>query len=296
MSSVLAIGNFDGVHLGHQALLQQAITTAREIQSTAIVLTFDPHPTRVLAPERVAPLLLTLSRKQELLLELGIDRVVVQRFDQDFSKKTPYAFVQDVIVPLKTEKIFVGTDFCFGSQRQGTIETLTQLGEEFGFTTHATPLTTLDGLPTSSSRVRRALAEGNLELVQTLLGRPFDFDGCVVKGNQRGRTIGFPTANLITQTEALPKSGVYAVRASWSEGGETLSANGMMNIGIRPTFEQGSPQQTIEVHLFDTNRDLYGKTLRVVCIQRLRDEQKFETIEALKAQLQRDEKTTRALF
>ncbi len=295
-STCLAIGNFDGVHLGHQVLIQQTIRAARELNGQAVVLTFDPHPSRILAPDRSPPLLLTLDRKQELLTALGVDRIVIQPFDRPFSQKTPRDFIEDVLAPLYPRQVFVGTDFCFGYKRAGTIETLALLGQEFGFTTQGNPLVELDQQTVSSSRVRQALTDGNLPLVQGLLGRPFDFDGVVVTGDQRGRTIGFPTANLRTQTEALPKHGAYAVRVTWSDEGHAFSANGMMNIGTRPTFTPDSTVPTIEVHLFDINQDLYGKTLRVACMQRLRDEQKFETIEELREQLQRDEVVARALL
>lgn len=282
------IGNFDGVHRGHQALLRIARSEARTIQGETAVLTFDPHPTHVLSPDRAVPRLLTLERKRELLHHYGADRVVVQPFDSAFSQKTPREFVQEVIVPLNTRVLVVGADFRFGNKREGTVETLIELGKEFEFTVQAIPLHALDKEIVSSSRIRQALMEGDLEYVTNALGRPFDFAGLVVTGDQRGRAIGFPTANLETQTEALPKRGAYAVRITWEEGEATLHANGMMNIGTRPTIAQAHPIQTIEVHLFDINQDLYGKMLRVQCIERLRDEQRFENIEALKAQLFRD--------
>lgn len=284
----VVIGNFDGVHVGHQALLQAAASAARLLNGEVVVLTFDPHPTHVLSPDKAAPRLLTLERKQELLHHYGADRVVVQPFDIAFSQKTPREFAQDVIVPLHARTLIVGTDFRFGNKREGTIDTLVELGKDLGFAVQALPLKTLGEEIVSSSRIRQALTEGDLAYATRALGRPFDFTGLVIKGDQRGRTIGFPTANLETQTEALPKRGAYAVRVTWQEGEETIRANGMMNIGTRPTIAQAHPIQTIEVHVFNIDQDLYGKTLRVCCVERLRDEQRFESIEALKTQLQKD--------
>jgi len=167
----LLIGNFDGVHCGHQALIAQALSVAREEGYTTTVLTFDPHPTHVLAPERAAPLLLTTERKRALLHQYGVDHVVIQPFDIAFSQKSPRAFVQEVITPLNARHIFVGSDFCFGYQRAGTIETLRELGTEFAYVVHAAKLFTLENLPVSSSRVRQALATGDLEQAERLLGR-----------------------------------------------------------------------------------------------------------------------------
>lgn len=290
------IGNFDGVHRGHQTLLGVARSEAHTIHGETAVLTFDPHPTHVLSPDRAVPRLLTLERKQELLHYYGADRVVVHSFDSAFSQKTSREFVQEVIVPLQARVLIVGADFRFGNKREGTVETLIELGKECGFRVQAIPLHALDEEIISSSRIRQALMEGDLKYVTNALGRPFDFDGLVVTGEQRGRTIGFPTANLETQTEALPKRGAYAVRVTWKEGEATLRANGMMNIGTRPTIAQVHPTQAIEVHLLDINQDLYGKTLRVQCIERLRDEQRFENIEALKAQLCRDKEDVRRIL
>jgi len=290
------IGNFDGVHRGHQALLHVARLEAHNIHGEIAVLTFDPHPTHILSPDRAVLRLLTLERKRELLHHFGADRVVAQPFDIAFSQKTPREFVQEVIAPLHARVLVVGADFRFGNKREGTVETLIELGKECGFRVQAIPLHALDEEIVSSSRVRQALTEGDLEYVTHALGRPFEFAGLVVKGDQRGRTMGFPTANLETQTEALPKRGAYAVRITWEEGKATLHANGMMNIGTRPTIAQAYPTQTIEVHLFDINQDLYGKTLRVHCIERLRDEQRFEHIEALKAQLCRDKEEARRIL
>ncbi len=290
------IGNFDGVHTGHQALLRVARSEAHTIQGETAVLTFDPHPTHVLSLDRTVPRLLTLERKRELLHHYGADRVVVQPFDIAFSQKTPREFVQEVIVPLHAQVLVVGADFRFGNKREGTVETLIELGKECGFRVQVIPLHALDNEIVSSSRIRQALAEGDLEYTTTALDRPFDFAGLVVTGDQRGRTIGFPTANLETQTEALPKRGAYAVRVTWREGEDAIHVNGMMNIGTRPTIAQIHPTQTIEVHLFDINQDLYGKTLRVQCIERLRDEQRFENSEALNAQLSKDKEEAQRIL
>lgn len=292
----IAIGNFDGVHLGHQALIQRVVTAAQTINAQALVLTFDPHPARVLRPDSSLPALTTSTEKQTLLIQYGIHRVIVQPFDLLFAQKTPEAFVEEVLLPLRPAQVFVGQDFCFGHARAGTAETLAQLGALHGFDVHATPLVSHNAEPVSSSRIRRALTEGDIPLVTALLGRPFDVTGTVVRGDQRGRTIGIPTANLATQAEILPKRGVYVVRASWEESNETVSAYGLMNIGVRPTLQQVHPTQTIEVHLLDVSPDLYEKTLRVECLARLRDEQSFPDLQALQTQIHQDIANARTMI
>jgi riboflavin kinase/FMN adenylyltransferase len=290
----LLIGNFDGVHRGHQQLIRLAIEAAKQFGGEAVALTFDPHPTRILSPEHAPPLLTTLARKRELLLEAGLDEVIVQPFTTDFSTLSPEAFIQTTLAHFNIRTIFVGQDFRFGKDREGTHETLTELGQRFKYRTEIVPSIQIEGEVVSSSRIRQALRGGDLKTAETLLGRPFGFDGQVIRGDGRGRTLGFATANLLTQTEALPKDGVYAVRVRLLQNnGGTTSAQGVMNIGTRPTFAAG---RSIEVHLLDFNQDLYDQTLRVECVSRLRDEQKFENIEALRTQIGRDIEQARTIF
>ena len=290
----LLIGNFDGVHRGHQQLIRLAVEAAKQFGGKAVALTFDPHPARILSPEHAPPLLTTLLRKRELLLAAGLDEVLVQQFTADFSTLSPEAFVQTTLAHLNIQTIFVGQDFRFGKDREGTHKTLTELGQHFGYTTEIVPSIRIEGEVVSSSRIRQALRTGDLKTAETLLGRPFDFDGQVVRGDRRGRTLGFATANLLTQTEALPKDGVYAVRVYLPIQNRKMPvAQGVMNIGTRPTFNAG---RSIEVHLLDVDQDLYDQILRVECVTRLRDEQKFEKIEALRSQIARDIEQARSVF
>ncbi len=289
--TALAIGNFDGVHRGHRHLLDRVCNAARTFQGEALALTFEPHPTRVLAPERAAPLLVGLDRKLELLAETRLDAVVVQRFDLSLAAHSPREFVRDVVVGLRAREVFVGADFHFGRNREGNGALLVDLGREMGFVAHVVPQIEEDAETISSSRVRRALAEGDLPLVARLLGRRFDLDGLVIEGHRRGRTLGFPTANLSTPCEALPRDGVYAVQVGILDGGDDPRRGGVMNLGTRPTLQAG---RSIEVHLFDLDRDLYGRTLRVEFVTRLRDERRFDGPDALRAQIGQDVDAARA--
>jgi riboflavin kinase/FMN adenylyltransferase len=282
----LAIGNFDGVHRGHLHIFQRVREAAERFQGTALALTFDPHPTRVLAPERASALLTGLDRKLELMAAAGLDATIVQRFDLSLSSQPAREFVETVLVPLRVREVFIGADFHFGHNREGNGALLRELGKTLGFVAHVIHPVTLDDQTISSSRIRRALAEGDLGVARAMLGRPFDLDGLVVMGHQRGRTLGFPTANLVTPCEALPRDGVYAVRVNvLGEDASRAQLAGVMNLGSRPTFRAG---RSLEVHLLDTDQDLYGRTLRVTFFARLRDERRFDGIDALRAQIARD--------
>jgi riboflavin kinase/FMN adenylyltransferase len=291
--TALAIGNFDGVHRGHQHLLKLVRDAAARLDADAVALTFEPHPTRVLAPAKARPILTGLDRKLELLAAEGLDAAVVLRFDQGFAAQSPEEFVASVIAPLGAHEVFVGEDFRFGRDRGGDGDALAALGAAHGFTARVVPqIVDDDGVPLSSSRVRRCLAEGDLTGAKHLLGRDFDLDGVVVPGQRRGRTLGFPTANLATPCEALPKDGVYAVRVEvLGEDGPMLPA--VMNLGVRPTVAAG---RSVEAHLLDVHRDLYGRTLRVRFAARIRDERRFEGLDALVAQIRRDADEARALL
>lgn len=289
--TAIAIGNFDGLHRAHRALLGRALSAARAFQGDAVALTFEPHPTRVLAPERASALLMGLDRKLELLATTGIDAAVVQRFDLSFASQSPEEFVERVVLGLRAREVFVGHDFHFGRNRGGTAAHLQALGVQLGYTAHILEAVTDDGVPISSSGVRRALAAGDLALAGRLLGRPFDLDGLVVRGFQRGRTLGFPTANLVTPTEALPADGVYAVRVRILDLVGDTTHPGVMNLGSRPTLHAG---RALEVHLLDWHGDLYGRTLRVEFVTRLRDERRFDGLDALKAQITLDAEAARA--
>lgn len=293
-ATAVAIGNFDGVHVGHRALIERARVEAAALGGDAVVLTFEPHPTRVLAPDRSPPRMTGADRRLELFASLSVDGVVVQGFDRGFAAMSPELFAREVLLGLRAKVVIVGENFHFGKDRAGDGHALRSLGETLGFRTEVlSPVLDETGAMISSSKIRAALAEGQLDRVRAMLGREFDFDGRVVMGDQRGRLLGFPTANIRTDVEALPRDGVYAVRAALVDEddrpGEAM--DGVMNIGVRPTFSAG---RSIEVHLFDRSLDLYGRLLRVSCVARLRDERKFDGIESLRAQIAQDARDARA--
>jgi riboflavin kinase/FMN adenylyltransferase len=275
----VAIGNFDGVHRGHARLFEETRRLAGG--GEAVVLTFDPHPARVLAPAYAPPLITPLARKLELIAEAGLDAVVVQPFDRAFAAHSPAQFIDEVLVRgLGARRVIVGWDFTFGKGRAGNVDALKADGR-FGVT--VVPPVTIDGLVCSSTKVREFVAEGRVDGARLILGRPFEVEGEVVRGDGRGRTIGVPTANLKTTTELLPKNGVYAgfgvVR------GQRFAA--AINVGTNPTFVADRPV-VVEAHLLDLDADLYGKTLRLELVERLRAEERFPSVEALVAQIKKD--------
>ena len=277
--AAVCLGNFDGVHLGHVALF----TEARK-HGTLAAITFWPHPGKVLQPE-LAPRLITLqARKLELLEEAGLQHVVVQPFDLAFAKTPAAEFERMLFEQLQVKAVVVGSDFTYGQKRSGTVQTLAPAAATWGARVAVVDPVTVDGVVVSSSRVREYVLEGRVAAAQRLLGRFFDLDGSVVPGQGRGRTIGFPTANIDTQNELRPAAGVYAVRARVI--GEQAWHGGAANIGVKPTF--GGSEVTIEAHLFDFSGDLYTKRLRVQFIERLRPEQRFSSVAELAGQIARD--------
>ena len=290
---MVAIGNFDGVHLGHRAVIEAALSEARERQLSPLVLTFDPHPAEVLG-RGVRPPLTILERKVELIERLGPElRVVVEPFTRELSKLTPREFARQFVVELLDARVvIVGDNFRFGHERAGDLETLVGLGRELGFEARASSLSGDSEGPYSSTRARAAVSVGDLLAVDRLLGRPHSISGTVVLGAQRGRTIGVPTANLSGVLEALPPYGVYAVLVDrLGAGGATALAKGVANIGLRPTVSGGF---SVEVHLFDFEADLYGASLRVHLVAGLREERKFSGLDELKAQIAKDSAEARA--
>jgi riboflavin kinase / FMN adenylyltransferase len=292
----VAIGNFDGVHRGHRALVSAAVARARERAGTAVVLTFDPHPARVLAPERAPGALSTPTQKAEFLSALGVDVLAVLPFDEELSRLAPAEFVSRIVASsLQARRVFVGDGFRFGRGQAGDVATLRALGAQHGFTLEAIAPVSQGGEPISSSRVRDALARGDVAAARALLGRAYAIDGRVVAGDGRGRTIGVPTANLASENEVVPARGVYAARCRVSApslGAEARPA--VVNVGERPTF--GGTTTTIEVHLLDFTGDLYGSSLRLAFEQRLRDERRFPGVEALVAQIRDDVARARVLL
>ena len=292
-SSLVVIGNFDGVHLGHRAVIEAALSEASERGLCPLVLTFDPHPAEVLG-RGARPPLTVLDRKLELIERLGSElKVVVEPFTLALSQFSPEQFARKFVVELMAAKVvIVGENFRFGHRRAGDLPTLVALGQELGFAAHASSLSGDAQGPYSSTRARAALAAGELAAVEAVLGRPHSLSGTVVEGAQRGRTIGVPTANLGGVREALPPYGVYSVLVDRvREGVSTVLGTGVANIGLRPTLDAGF---SVEVHLFDFAEDLYGETLRVHLVSRLRDEQKFAGLPELKAQIARDIEHARA--
>jgi riboflavin kinase/FMN adenylyltransferase len=288
---VVSLGNFDGIHLGHQTILTRVVQEARARQGTALVLTFYPHTLVVLRPERALSLIISLREKLFLFAQLGIQGVVLQRFSLTFSRLSPEEFVRRYLVDtLRVEKVIVGHNVSFGHKGAGRAATLEQLGEAYGFEVEIVGPVRVGNQEVSSTAVRALLSAGDMAGVSRFLGRPYAVTGRVEKGFQRGRTIGFPTANLRPRTGLLLPNGVYAVVV---DVGET-QVPGVANVGMNPTF--AGNKRTIEAHLFDFSADLYGARLRVAFIERLRGEQKFASIPALVQQIQEDANRARSLL
>jgi riboflavin kinase / FMN adenylyltransferase len=298
VAPAVAIGNFDGVHRGHQALVAAARTEADTRGAEAGVLTFDPHPARFFRPELAPPLLLPLARRLELLGEAGAGFVVVERFDAALAAMSPETFVDEVLVgALGVAHVVVGWDFSFGRKRAGTAAMLTELGRSRGFGVTVVAPVTVDGMPCSSTKIREFLLEGRIEGAALLLGRPPEITGLVVRGAGRGRGLGFATANLAPEGDDLAfRNGIYAARAVLLEGGAVHGA--AVSIGTNPTFQSGGRAAlTVEAHLLDyPGGDLYGARVRLQLVARLRDERRFDSVEELIAQIGRDVARTREVL
>jgi riboflavin kinase/FMN adenylyltransferase len=280
---VTAIGNFDGVHLGHRAILKAAIDHARAAGGTAFALTFDPLPAKVLAPARAPRLILTPDDKLEMLRLSGTDGVIVLDFTRELSRLSPRDFVRNYLrAKIGVREVVVGHSVSFGHNRAGNAAMMVELGREFGFDTEVVGPIKIDGLEVSSTKVREAIAAGDLRGAARLLGRYHFLRGPVVRGRERGRTIGFPTANLASETECIPPDGVYATRVILDDGAYPA----ITNIGMRPTFSE--TERSIEAHIFDFTRDLYGTRIKLELIERIRAERKFDNADALKAQIALD--------
>lgn len=281
----LAIGVFDGVHLGHQHIIRQTITDARQQQAIALIVTFDRHPNAIVAPDRLPPFIHSLPQKLRNIESLGADALLVIRFDEPFSRQTGENFIRSLAHDLgRIQSICVGSDFVFGHKRSGDVALLKKLGGEMGFQVHGLIAVALDGHPVSSTRIREAIRAGDFDAASQMLGRIYSIAGRVVHGDQLGNKLGFPTANLETTGFVLPPNGVYA--AHGTVRGQSHRA--VLNIGHRPTVNQPTPQLRVEVHLLDFSEDLYGEEMEVTFSAKLRDEQKFASLEELKAQIARD--------
>lgn len=284
---VLAIGYFDGVHRGHRAVIEQAKQLATKLDAVPAVMTFHPHPREVLGQADITRYLTPLPEKLAQFARLGVKRTYVMKFDPLFASLSKEDFVQEVLVPLGVKGVATGFNFKFGRNAEGKAQDLPLLGENL-FTTRIVEPIRSDGGIVSSTRLRQALGEGNMETAAQILGRNFLIEGKVVPGDQRGRVMGFPTANLqLEQPFLTPRRGVYVVRVSY---GNDVTA-GIMNIGVRPTFSDPTPRERIEVHLLYRSVDLYGQTLRVEFLHFIREEKKFPSIDDLIKQIRLDQQT-----
>ncbi len=304
----LAIGFFDGVHLGHQQIIRQTLADARQHNALALVLTFDQHPNTIVAPNRVPPLIYSLAQRIRALESLGTEALLLIHFDRAFSAQTGEEFVRNLVRDLGNggarlsgpqrvrggedaagrspvlQSICVGANFAFGHKRSGNVALLKRLGEELHFTVHGLAAISLDGRVVSSTRIREAIRDGDLDAAGQMLGRTYSLAARVIPGDQLGHQLGFPTANLDCTGLVLPPNGVYAARAAVR--GETHRA--VLNIGHRPTLENRVPQLRVEVHLLDFTGDLYGEEIEITFAEKLREEKKFPSLAALREQIARD--------
>jgi len=288
-STVLTLGVFDGLHLGHQQIMQTVVSRAAAVNAVPTAITFDPHPRSVLYPENAPPLLQTLDQRLANFEVLGIEQTIVIRFDKDFADRDAEVFLRDIVHErLQGKEVYLGKGFAFGKNRGGNIELLRRISRELGFFADEVPEITLRDWRISSSKIRELLKDGSVNLARRMLGRPYGVEGQIVRGDRRGRTIGFPTANLKPRNRVIPRYGVYATATLIDD----VWRRSITNVGVRPTFETAT-DPSIETYVFDFDGDLYGDVLRVRFLHRIRDERKFNSIEELKSQIELD--TRRAL-
>ena len=310
---VVALGNFDGLHRGHMKIIDRVRRRAAERAGTAVAMTFDPHPPRVVRPDKAPALIMTLEQKLEAFERAGMQAVAIVEFTPDMSQWPPERFVETVLVEwLRASEVWVGANFLFGHDRAGNFSLLRMLGEQHDFRAEKIDPVRYKDFVVSSTRVRRLIAEGRVDEAAALLGHHYFIDGVVVAGDGRGRQIGFPTANLRTSNELLPERGVYATYAlltpEGKSGGERIAHPAVTNIGVRPTFGGDGTTVHIETHLLDMPRadqqpatsnqqpDLYGHTVRLLFVQRIREERAFDGVDALTARIRLDIDEARALF
>ncbi|MEO5656518.1 MAG: bifunctional riboflavin kinase/FAD synthetase [Nitrospiria bacterium] len=289
---LVAIGNFDGVHLGHQAIIRRAVDGARAVTGTSVVLTFDPHPVSVLRPEMPFALLTTLDQKLDVMTALGVEVVVALPFTPEFARRSAEQFVrEDLGERLGAREVYVGRNFAFGKGREGGVEALQRFGESFGMQVVIQPPIMVDGTMVSSSTIRGLLRDGRVADAATLLGRPHRLDGTVAHGEGRGRELGYPTANILPGLQMLPKVGIYAALIDDLTTGER-ALHGVVYLGSQPTF--GPHELQLEVHLFGASVSRYGHRFRVAFMDWIRGEERFATPDALVAQIARDVAAARA--
>ena len=287
----ITIGNFDGVHMGHQALFRKVKQWAEKLDGESIVVTFDPHPLQVLFPEK-APSFITSHRlKLDLIASCGIDATIVIPFNHEFSQMSAREFVEVILVgKIGARAIVVGNDYRFGHSREGDLPFLRRLGEQYGFTVEIVTVIQMNDTPVSSTSIRQLIANGNIRDANRLLGRPFEVSGTVIEGRKRGLGLGFPTANIRMPAVASPRTGVYVVEAEV----DGKRYGGAANLGYNPTF--GDVELSLETHLFDFNQDIYGRPITIRFIDRLRDERRFSGPEELRLQIQKDVDTARRIL
>ena len=282
---ILTIGTFDGVHVGHQKIIKSLVELAQKRNLQATILTFFPHPRMVLQKESDIKLIDTLEEKKSVLAKLGVNNLIIHPFSKTFSRLSAVEFCRDILAnQLQIDSLFIGYDHRFGKNREATAEDLISFGKTFNFDVAIIPAQDIESITVSSTKVRKAIAAGAFELVCDFLGRHFELTGTVTRGQGLGRTIDFPTANISVAEsyKLIPPIGVYLVTVQ----NDNDSFNGMMNIGTRPTLN--GEHQTLEVHLFDCDKDLYGQKLKISFLEKIRDEQKFESLDALKTRLKKD--------
>ena len=290
----LAIGMFDGVHLGHQQVLRQAIEDSHQHEALSVAVTFDRHPTSVIAPDRAPALLQTRAQRLRAIESLGIDAALVIEFDEAFCRKPGAEFVRELVDGFGAiHSICVGANFTFGHRRDGDAKLLRTLGQALGFHVHGLAAVSLDGQAVSSTRIRAAVRDGRLDDAGQMLGRTFAIEGTVIEGDRRGRELGFPTANLDTDGLVLPPNGVYAAHVRL---GQEEAHRAVLNIGLRPTLAKPEPTLQVEAHLLDFDGELYGQVMEIEFVEQLRDEQRFDSTDELAAQISRDIEHARTLF
>jgi riboflavin kinase/FMN adenylyltransferase len=290
--TVLTLGVFDGLHLGHQRIMKTVVERAVAVDAVPTAITFDPHPRAVLHPESAPPLLQTLDQRLANLEVLGLGQTIVIKFDREFAAQPAEEFVRNIVHDrLHAKEVYLGKGFAFGRYRGGNIELLRKLSSELGFVADEVDEVQLRGQRVSSTAIRELLLAGRINLARRMLGRPYGVEGIVIRGNRRGHTIGFPTANLKPHNRVIPRYGVYAtatlIDKKWRKS--------ITNIGVRPTFENEA-EPSIESYIFDFDGDLYGDVLRVRFLHRIRDERKFSGVDELKAQIERDSSRARNYF
>lgn len=289
----VAIGVFDGVHLGHQQVIRQTIADSHQHEALSVVVTFDCHPSSVVAPDRTPALIYPLAKKLQVIESFGVHTTLLVHFDKAFSQISAEDFIralQQDFQPIQS--ICVGSNFTFGHQRQGNVALLRTLGQNLKFVVHGLSAVSLDGERVSSTRIRGAIHSGDLDGASQMLGRAYAVSGKIMEGDKVGRQLGYPTANLDVSGLVLPPNGVYAAHAE--VGGQTHRA--AVNIGLRPTLKRSAPQIHVEAHLLDFSGDLYGQEMELTFMEKIRDENKFQTLDALKQQIERDVEKAKKLF